>query len=240
MAFNYEYKNTGNVQIQNIRGGFDKRNGKVFFDFEVKGADWDTSDSNYIDAHIRYGGVSKASQAVKRIKFRDVWKKERVEWEAGKELNNQNLGAQDVVLRIEDENNVNQDTTKSITIDLDPNEFKLTSEHPPSFGGTATPDIKWALKNLFSEQHMVPTVAVTGGSSSTALAITFDDDTSVSGLSSGVVNLNGVTFGDSSLTMNSTEAGRAYFKNIKQYKITSPTMTLGSNTYTITLNCTAI
>jgi hypothetical protein len=83
-------------------------------------------------------------------------------------------------------------------------------------------------------------VAVAGGSSSTALAITFDDDTTVSGLSSGVTNLNGVTFADSSLAMNSAQAGRAYFKNIKQFKITSPTMTLGDNTFTINLNCTAI
>ena len=100
MAYNYEFKNTGNVQVQGVLGGFDKRNGKVFFEFQVKGADWDESDTNYIDASIRYGASSKASKSVKRVKFRNDWVSERVEWEAGSELDLIDHGAQNVTLRI--------------------------------------------------------------------------------------------------------------------------------------------
>ena len=47
-------------------------------------------------------------------------------------------------------------------------------------------------------------------------------------------------FEDSSLTFNSADAGKAYWKNISKYKITAPTMTTGDNSYSINLNCTAV
>lgn len=235
MPYDYEYTTTGNVKIQNVLLSFDKRNGKVSYEFDIEGKDW-VSDSNYIEAKIRYSGADKATKTIYPTEYLT---RQRIEWEAGTELNNANLGSQSVVLRIQDEDDTTQDFTHSETIDLDPNEYKLTLTNPPVFGDDSTPDITWTLKDLFSEQHMVPTIT-TGGSSSTALAVTLESGTTASGLSSGVVNLNGVLFSESSLEMDSTEAGRAYWSGITEYKITSPAMSAGDNTFTIELKCTTI
>ena len=128
--------------------------------------------------------------------------------------------------------------TQSLDIDLDPVELHLTVLSDGS-GTDTTPDIEWELSELLSEQKLVPTISV-GASSTNSLTVTFDDDTTVSGLTAGVVNHNNMKFEDSSLTFNSSDAGKAYWKNISKYKITAPTMTTGDNSYSINLNCTAV
>jgi hypothetical protein len=243
MAYTYSYNtgggtvsNPGNVKVQNVVIGYYKRTGKVVAEFDIRGKDWDTSDGNLITATIRYNSTDYVTQ---NITVSDMWKRESIEWEAGKVLNNQNLGSLSITLRIDDENDSRTDYTESVTVDIDPNEYKLTLLNPPSFGDDSTPDVIWELEDLFSEQKMSPEVTV-GASTANSMTVTFDDDTTVSGLSSGYINLNGVKFSESSLTMNSADAGKAYWKNAKKFTITSPTMSAGENTFTLALNCTAI
>ena len=124
-------------------------------------------------------------------------------------------------------------------IDLDPNEYELTLVNPPSFGVDSTPDIIWSLNDLFSEQKMTPVITV-GASTTNSMTVTFEDDTTVSGLTAGYINLNGVKYSDSSLVFNSADAGKAYWKKVSTYTITAPTMSAGDNTFTIALNCTTV
>lgn len=243
MAYTYSYNtgdgtvsNPGNVKVQNVVIGYYKRTGKVVAEFDIRGKDWDTSDGNLITATIRYNSTDYVTQ---NITVSDMWKRESIEWEAGKVLNNQNLGALSITLRIDDENDSRTDYTESVTVDIDPNEYKLTLLNPPSFGDDSTPDVIWELEDLFSEQKMSPVVTV-GASTANSMTVTFDDDTTSPPLASGYINLNGVKFSESSLTMNSADAGKAYWKNAKKFKITSPTMSEGDNTFTLALNCTAI
>jgi len=72
------------------------------------------------------------------------------------------------------------------------------------------------------------------------MTVTFTDTTTVSGLSAGYVNLNGVTYSESSLVMNSADAGKAYWKEADKYTITAPAMSAGDNTFTLALNCTTV
>tara|TARA_Y100001938_G_scaffold150482_1_gene241596 strand:+ start:5194 stop:5925 length:732 start_codon:yes stop_codon:yes gene_type:complete len=243
MSYSYNYNtgaggasNPGNVKVQNVVIGFYKRLGKVVAEFDIRGLDWNTADGNLVTATIRYSSTDYVTQ---NLTVSDMWKRERIEWEAGKNLNSADLGALSITLRVDDENDSRTDYTHSVDVDLDPNEYKLTLLSPPSFGDDSTPDIIWELEDLFSEQKMSPVVTV-GASTANSMTVTFDDDTTVSGLSSGYINLNGVKFSESSLTMNSADAGKAYWKNAKKFTITSPTMSAGDNTFTLALNCTAI
>lgn len=244
MAYSYNYNtgaggtaNPGDVKTQNISIGYYVDTGKLVFTFDLRGKDWNTSDSNYAQAIIRHDSTNRVT---KNIYPSDIWTRQRIEWNAGEDLNMQNLGSQAVTLRIVDaETDSTTDTVKNIVIDLDPNAKYLTLLNPPSFGDDDTPDVEWSLKDLPSEQKMSPVVTV-GASTANSMTVTFDDDTTVSGLSSGYINLNGVKFSESSLTMNSADAGKAYWKNAKKYKITAPTMSAGDNTFTLELNCTAL
>ena len=49
--------------------------------------------------------------------------------------------------------------------------------------------------------------------------------------------MNGIAIGDSSVPFTNT---KTYFKKIKSYKITSPTMVEGLNDFSINLNCEVI
>tara|TARA_Y100001938_G_scaffold145850_1_gene223451 strand:- start:504 stop:1238 length:735 start_codon:yes stop_codon:yes gene_type:complete len=244
MAYSYNYNtgaggssNPGDVDTKNEVIGYYKDTGKVVITFDLRGKDWNTSDSNDALAKIIHGGTTYLTQ---NIYPSDMWTQQRLEWNAGENLNMANLGSQAVTLRITDaEHNSTTDTVLNIEIDLDPNERYLTLINPPSFGDDSTPDVVWSLKDLPSEQKMTPVVTV-GASTTNSLTVTFDDDTTASGLTSGYINLNAVKFSESSLTMNSADAGKAYWKNAKKYKITSPTMSTGDNTFTLALNCTAI
>ena len=249
MGYGYNYNtgaegpaNPGNVKIENIVFGYYKELGKVVIEFDARGKDWNTGDSNYIDAKIIYGGATKAS---KNLEVTDVWKRQSISWEVGKDAedgtcqNLQNLGSISITLRVDDENDSTTDTVKSIPIDLDPNEYELTVEHPPSFGDDSTPDITWSLNDLFSEQKMTPVITV-GASTTNSMTVTFEDDTTVAGFTAGYINLNGVKYSDSSLVFNSADAGKAYWKKASTYTITAPTMSAGDHTFTIALNCTTV
>ena len=250
MAYSYNYNtgaggtaNPGNVKIKNLVIGYDKRAGKVVCEFDARGLDWNTGDSNNITASILYGGAVKKTQD---LTVADVWKRHVVEWEAGKVgedsvyLNLQDYGNVEITLRVDDENDSTTDAVQSVDLDLDPNEYHLTLIGPPSFGDDSTPDIVWSLTDLFSEQKMSPVVTV-GGSTTNSMTVTFETGASpVSGLTSGYINLNGVIFSDCSITMNSADAGKAYWVKADTYTITAPTMSAGDNKFTLALNCTTV
>ena len=97
------------------------------------------------------------------------------------------------------------------------------------------------LSDLFLEQFMTPTITV-GGSSTTSLTVYLDDGdgttTEVTGLTSGIVNINGVPIKDSSVRFaGGTEGDKTYFKRISSYKMTAPTMAEGVNDFIIDLQC---
>ena len=254
MAYSYNYNtgaggtaNPGNVKVQNVVIGYYKKTGKVVCEFDTRGLDWNTGDSNEVTASILYGGAVKKTQD---LTVTDVWKRQIVEWEAGKDAedstcqNLQALGSVAITLRIDDENDSTTDTAQNIILDLDPNEYHLTLLNPPSFGDDSTPDVVWSLTDLFSEQKMSPVVTV-GASTTNSMTVTFEDDTTVSGLSAGYINLNGVTYSESSLKLPGHasydgEASRAYWKKADKYTITAPTMSAGDNTFTLALTCTAV
>ena len=247
MSFNYNLNTgasglggAGKIAFKNVSIGFYKNTGMIVAEFDVRGLDW-IEDGNYPEAYLIYGGATKKTQVIDAT---DVWQRRSIFWQAGANaedgisLNLANLESIDVVLRIEDEDNVQSDTTYPVEVDLDPVEYHLTIISPPSLGDDDTPDIVWSLADLPSEQLMTPTVTV-GGSSANSLTITFDDSTTATG-SAGFMNLNGIKFEDSTLAMHSANAGKAYWKNIAKYKITAPTMSAGDNAYTINLNCVAV
>jgi len=246
MAYSYNYNtgdgsagNPGNVKIQNVVIGYYKQSGKVVAEFDTRGLDWNTGDSNYVTAYIRYGGATKATQ---NITVTDMWKRQIITWEAGLDLNLQDLGSVAVTLRVDDEDNSTTDTAQNVKIDLDPNEYRLTLISPPSFGDDITPDVVWSLQDLFSEQKMTPTVSVEGQSDTTSMTVTFEEAVSPKVFASGYINLNGVKFTDSSLLLSNDDgnAGKAYWKKASKYTITAPTMSAGDNSFTLALNCTAV
>ena len=250
MNYTYNYNtgsggtsNPGNVKIQNPTIGFYKKTGKVVVDFDIRGKDWNSGDSNYIEAKIMHSGAVKKTVV---LSVQDLWTHKTIEWNAGADsedgtsFNLANLGATSIVLRIEDEDNSVTDTTQSTDIDLDPIENYLTLINPPSFGDDSTPDVIFSLADLFSEQKLSPVVTnVTAGTSASTVTITTEVGGSHS-MASGVINLNGIKFSESSLTMNSADAGKAYFSKITAYQLTLPTFAEGENTWSLNLNCTAI
>jgi len=249
MASSYNYNtgsggtaNPGNVKIQNVVIGYYKQSGKVVAEFDARGLDWNTGDSNEVTASIVYGGDVKKTQD---LTITDVWKRQTIEWEAGVDLNLQDLGSVAVTLRVDDENDSTTNTAQNINIDLDPNEYQLTLIAPPSFGDDITPDVVWSLKDLFSEQKMTPVVTV-GASTTNSMTVTFEEGASPTVFASGYINLNGVKYSDSSLYLSHTTSGsdglsdRAYWKRASKYTITAPPMTAGDNTFTLALNCIAV
>ena len=246
MSFNYNVNTgasglggAGKITFRNVSMGFYRKSGLVVAEFDVRGIDW-VEDDSYPEAYLIYGGAVKKTQV---IEASDIWTRKSISWQAGylaedgTSLNLQDLGSISVVLRIEDEDNVQSDTTFPVEVNLDPNDEHLTLL-TSTIGDDDTPDIIWTLSDLLSEQFMTPTLSV-GGTSATSCVFTFEDSTTVT-LSTGIMNLNGVKFGDSSLAMNTANAGKAYWKKISKYKITSPTMASGENAFTINLNCVAV
>lgn len=250
MNYTYNYNtgaggtsNPGNVKVKNVAIGFYKETGKVIVDFDVRGKDWNSGDSNYVEAKIVHSSAVKKTVVVP---VQDAWTHQVIEWEAGANsedgtsFNLADLGATSIVLRIEDENNSTTDITQSINIDLDPIENYLTLINPPSFGDDSTPDVIFSLKGFPSEQKLSPVVTnVTASTSASTVTITTEVGGSHS-MASGVINLNNVKFSESSLTMNSADAGKAYFSKITTYQLTLPTFAEGENSWSLNLNCTAI
>tara|TARA_Y100000593_G_C4278050_1_gene321199 strand:+ start:595 stop:1341 length:747 start_codon:yes stop_codon:yes gene_type:complete len=131
----------------------------------------------------------------------------------------------------------------AMDIDLDPVEYHLTFLND-DFGSDSTPDIQWSLSDLGQEAFMnKPTLTVVStGDYVIGLTVTFVNEdgsgsTDVVIGTGGIVNMNGVTIGSSSVPFSNT---KTYFRKIKAYKLTSPTMVEGLNDFTIDLKCEVI
>ena len=249
MAYSYNYNtgaggtsNPGNVKIQNVVVGFNKRTGKVVIEFDARGLDWNTGDVNNITASLLYGGAVKVSQD---LTINDTWKRQTLAWEAGKDAedstcqNLQDLGSISITLRIDDENDSRTDTAYSISVDLDPSEYHLTLLAPPSFGDASAPSVEWQLTDLFSEQKITPVITV-GASTTNSMTVTLSNKAIFSASTGGYIILNGVKFSESSLVMNTLQANKAHWIESEKYTIIAPTMSEGDNTWSLALNCTAI
>ena len=230
----------GLVKYKNLVWNFDKQTGKVIVELDAKWNDGSSTSSNYYiklyyasDLLYTLSIGSTQSTALQSTYKRYILTGDMSEYD------NKDWGALSFSTKFYDtSSSLLKTVTQSLDIDLDPVEFHLTVLSDGS-GTDTTPDIEWELSELLSEQKLVPTISV-GASATNSLTVTFDDDTTVSGLTAGVVNHNNMKFEDSSLTFNSSDAGKAYWKNISKYKITAPTMTTGDNSYSINLNCTAV
>ena len=249
MQYTYTYDADGvgqgtdpesSIKIKNVVIGYYKQMGKVVVEFDARDLGCTGGSSAWV-IQIKEGGAVKSST---NATVKTTWDRFSATWEAGKDAldstckNLQDLGELSITARIADEDSATTDITGTIGLDLDPNEFFLTVTNVAE-SADATPDIVWTLKDLFSEQKMSPVVTV-GDSTANSMTVTFEEVVSPTVFGSGFVNLNGVKFSESSLVMNSADAGKAYWVRADTYTITAPTMSSGSNSYTIDLNCTTI
>ena len=248
MQYTYTYDSDGigqgtdpesSVKIKNVVIGYYKQIGTVVVEFDARDLGW--ADGSDWVIQIRQGGAVKSSTTAT---VKTTWDRFSATWEAGKDAldstckNLQDLGDISITARIADEDSATTDVTETIGLDLDPNEFFLTVTTDAE-STDATPDIVWTLKDLFSEQKMSPVVTV-GDSTASSMTVAFEEAVSPTVFGSGFINLNGVKYSESSLVMNSVDAGKAYWVRADTYTITAPTMSSGSNSYTIDLNCTTI
>lgn len=172
MIFDYTYTaTTGNVEVRNVVFGFDKLNGKVTAEFELRAVEV-TASANEVTAKLEYSSAVKSTLDIDSPP--DRWARQKISWTASDELNLSDYGSQIITLKIYDEDDVLCHTsTGSIDLDLDPIEFECTiTSH--SLGADSTPDITFKLDDLNSEQSLVPIVTV-GGVNSSGCTIYLDD-----------------------------------------------------------------
>tara|TARA_R100000808_G_C2151709_1_gene160869 strand:- start:3146 stop:3874 length:729 start_codon:yes stop_codon:yes gene_type:complete len=242
MPFDYTYTaTTGNVKVQNVVFGFDKRNGKVTAEFDLRAVEV-TPSSNEVTAKLEYSSAVKTEEGIDSPQ--DRFARHTISWTPSDELNLSDYGSQTITLKVYDEDDVLCHTsTGSIDLDLDPIEFECTITSN-SLGSDSTPDITFKLEDLLSEQTIVPIITVSGSNSSGCKIYLDDGDgttTEVNQSTNRFGCLNGVKFSESSMSFSNTSPQNAtYFKRIDSYKITAPTMASGFNSYTINLQANAV
>tara|TARA_Y100000004_G_scaffold196452_1_gene266512 strand:+ start:120 stop:878 length:759 start_codon:yes stop_codon:yes gene_type:complete len=219
---------------------FDKKSGMVTYEFDYKGPAWDPGETDYYPR--AWIACTDDTGPVIQLYPTSSFKRVKLEMKMYEALGLQKYSGateQNVSLIIRKAGNSTEAGSETVSreIDLDPNEYHLTILSPSS-ANDSTPDIEFELTDLFKETFMLPTLKI-GGNSVYTVVVTLDDDTTVS-MGLGIINLNGVKFSESSLTMDSTSAGKAYFQRIKKYKMTSPSLSEGEYTYTINLTCSDI
>ena len=249
----YEYINstTGKLKVRNVVGSYDEKSGIVRFDCDIKALDSDTGDSDNVDINLyfksggwanvdlRYKG-STASPTTSITAPPDKWVSHTFYWDAYKELQQKDWGFHEFKLKVRDEDDNALEFERKIKVNANPVDHNLTiTSH--DFGNDSTPDITWTLSDLFLEQFMTP-VITSGGATTNSLTIYLDDGdgttTEVTGLTSGIMNMNGVPIKDSSVRWSTgTESDKTYFKRISSYKMTAPAMVEGVNDFTIDLQC---
>jgi len=228
------------VKIRNVVIGYYKQIGTVTVEFDARDTGWSGGAANW-DVKFMESDVVKSTTS---FAVKTTWKRYSAKWQAGKIAsdntckNLQNLGDTTIKVRIEDEDDTATDFTKIIPLDLDPVEYDMAITSTAE-SIDATPDITWTLNDLESEQKMAPVLTV-GSNTANSMVVTFEEAASPFTTSDGYINLNGVKFTDSYITLNAADAAIAYWVRASEYKITSPTMASGDNPYSIDLNCTTL
>ena len=252
LSGNYNYNtgagtsaNPGNIKSANVVIGVDRRNLDLSVELDVKGQDWDESDGNIPTCWV-YDTTSGdvLIGVITLTNLSSNWKRYKLNTNTGggmigfSEYDYKNYGNRTIEVRVDDENDSRVVYTQTVDVNLDPIDHFLTLENPPAFGDDSTPDFIWTLKDFRSPQKLIPVLTV-GGTTANNVTVTFDDDTTTSIGSTGIVNINGMTFGSfQALTFNHSDASKMYWKDTKNYKITAPTMSAGDNTFSLDLNCT--
>ena len=248
----YEYiSSNGDIKVKNVTMYFDKKKQSIIFTFDYQlGADIGGVPSVYLYIDGTSGSNRELLEGLSTGTGK--WTSKKITHDLGADavtggINNwalKDYGTKVCTIILSE--NLSFATGQyvqidfNIDIDLDPVEHHLTYENI-NFGGDSTPDIKWALSDLPQEAFMnVPTITA-GESTANALTVTFDDGdgttTDVVVGTGGIVNMNSIAIGDSSVPLTNT---KTYFKKIKSYNITSPTMVEGVNDFSINLNCEVI
>ena len=245
----YELTPLGRVKVQNYVTYVDKRNGYVVMEFDARGKDW-SDGSPYPQVFLRYSGADKIINEngidvfVNLTDLSNTWKRYRVKWFAGSELDNKTWGDVTFTLKIHDEYNTEQTFDMAgISLDLDPAEYHMTILQDVDFGDDSTPGINFTLKDLHNKnQKMTPIVTRTSsGVTSDQVAVTFGSlGTAV--FASGYVILNGVKFTETTLQFPAHasydgNAGKAHWHEATKYLVATPALATGNNSYSIDLVC---
>lgn len=227
----YEYTTTGNVKVKNYVASLDKRNGLVAIEFDARGH----SAAPYPQAYFRYDGADKTT--IDLSDLTNAWKRYRVTWYAASRLQNKDWGDVTVTLKIEDQDDTEQLFNMTVGLDLDPAEFHMSIVDDVDFGDDSTPGINFTLTPLHNKnQKITPIVTSAAGDTDGGVTITTASGTTAS--VSGLIMLNGVTFDESTaFNMNSGSARYAYWSEITNYFVDTPTLSEGDNTYSIDLVC---
>jgi len=233
----YELTALGDVKVQNYVTYVDKRNGYVVMEFDARGKDW-VNGAPYPQAFLRYSGADKTT--IDLTDLSNAWKRYRIKWLAGSELDNKDWGDVTFTLKIHDDGDVEQTFDMAgISLDLDPVEFSMDILQDVDFGESSSPGINFTLKNLHNKnQKMTPVVTkISSGATSGSVAVTFGSiGTAV--FASGYVILNGVKFTESTaFAMNHADAGKAYWHEATNYLVDTPALATGNNSYSIDLVC---
>ena len=226
------------LESKNFVFDFDKRTAVASFEFDYRGPVWDPEDTPYFPN----AWISSTYGQIPIIKLypSSTWKRTRIEYKTYDfEPSLKKITSSTFNLYVRPQGNVTwkKVTVDDVEVDLDPVEYHLTILSPSS-SSDSTPDIEFELKNLWKEQKMSPALYINEESEGTTV-VTFEDDSTVS-MESYFLNLNGVKFSESNVTMDNYWSGFGYFKKIKKYKITSPVLPEGEHTYTIDLKCTEV
>jgi hypothetical protein len=245
----YEYiSSNGDIKVKNVAMYFDKKKQSVIFTFDYKlGVDI----GGVPAAYLYTNGTSASNRELLETLWSGVnhkWQSKKITHDLGSDTGGtsewalKDYGTKVFTIILSEEATFASgqyvQIDFDIDIDLDPVEHHLTYENI-NFGGDSTPNIQWSLTDLPQETFMnVPTLTVTeSGATATTLKVYFENISPVSGLTGGIVNLNGIAIKDSSVPFSST---KTYFDKITKYEITSPAMVEGLNNFTIDLKCEVI
>jgi len=236
---------TSNVEVQNVSGFLDKRNGYVIFEFDARGKDW-IAGAPYPTAKIIVGIYTFVKSAINLTNLSNSWKRYRCRANVGEYYSSMENGNYDFTLSVLDENSVVARTEVAlqvrIDLDLDPVEYMMTIVEEVDFGSDTTPKINFTLKDLHNKnQSMTPVITNDAtGLVARILYVTFafEGGTSTVGFASGFIPVNGVKFSESFLELDNEDgnAAKALWLEATNYAMDTPSLS-GNNPYTIDLVC---
>jgi len=147
----YELTALGDVKVQNYVTYVDKRNGYVVMEFDARGKDW-VNGAPYPQAFLRYSGADKTT--IDLTDLSNAWKRYRIKWLAGSELDNKDWGDVTFTLKIHDDGDVEQTFDMAgISLDLDPVEFSMDILQDVDFGYVILNGVKFTESTAFAMNH---------------------------------------------------------------------------------------